>query len=205
MWHRVATENFSVPFPSHHKPNARLQQQSFTEKRPVSYGTLDSTTETVDQNIFHRNEMQHDSVNSDRTPLHVEMEIDASVQRQRLLLKSIRTCATGLCIIAGTVMLVAYFTNNNTKPSVIETPALTLQHPNKRSRVKQPARLVEFPHRETVIRKLREEFHEWALHHGRDYGTDEERERRFHVWKDNHVRYVSYFYIITVMLGCLAF
>jgi len=36
---------------------------------------------------------------------------------------------------------------------------------------------------------LFDEFHEWTLHHRRDYRNDlEEKERRFDIWKENHFR-----------------
>ncbi len=47
-------------------------------------------------------------------------------------------------------------------------------------------------HDEGYIAKLRDEFHEWIGHHGREYGSESEKEKRFHIWKENHMRYVSY-------------
>ncbi len=50
-------------------------------------------------------------------------------------------------------------------------------------------KLAKAHHRdEGMLAKLRDEFHEWITHHGRDYGTEEEKEKRFDVWKENHFR-----------------
>ena len=57
--------------------------------------------------------------------------------------------------------------------------------------VKQPTRNIDHHQEEDegFIRNLRKEFHEWVEHHARDYGSDEEKEKRFRIWKDNHFRY----------------
>lgn len=132
--------------------------------------------------------MQEETSVTENTITNVEMELEASVQRQRSLLKSIRLCATRLCTVAAIGMLLTLFTTNNSKLKVSDATESSVLSPNKLSRVQKPKKLVDTPHHEEFIRKLREEFHEWALHHGRDYGSDDERERRFHVWKENHIR-----------------
>eukprot|EP00804_Cyclotella_cryptica_P003726 CCRYP_008903-RB/>CCRYP_008903-RB protein AED:0.01 eAED:0.01 QI:201/1/1/1/1/0.66/3/894/1002 len=43
-------------------------------------------------------------------------------------------------------------------------------------------------HHPGVLDTLRNEFGSWMEKHGRKYGTSEEKERRFHIWKRNHLR-----------------
>jgi hypothetical protein len=43
-------------------------------------------------------------------------------------------------------------------------------------------------HHSGVLDALREEFGTWMEKHGKRYGSSEEKERRFHVWKRNHFR-----------------
>ena len=41
-----------------------------------------------------------------------------------------------------------------------------------------------------ALRELREEFDGWAAHHGKNYDSAEEKEKRFQIWTENHQRYV---------------
>ena len=41
-----------------------------------------------------------------------------------------------------------------------------------------------------ALRELREEFDGWAAHHGKNYHSAEEKEKRFRIWTENHQRYV---------------
>lgn len=41
-----------------------------------------------------------------------------------------------------------------------------------------------------ALHELRQEFEDWAHHHGKQYRSTEEKEHRFHVWTENHRRYV---------------
>jgi hypothetical protein len=43
-------------------------------------------------------------------------------------------------------------------------------------------------HHPGVLDALRDEFGAWMEKHGKKYGSGEEKERRFHVWKKNHFR-----------------
>jgi hypothetical protein len=186
-WHRVLlTDTVSSFF---HKPNARLHQHCFIEKRPLGYGTLGDSSYRIDKRVPYVLEMQEDTAYIDKTEKIAEMEFEVSVQRQRSLLKTLKTCATSLCVIAAMAVLFAQFVTNSSEELIVsDSPVSYMQSPNKLTRVHKPTDLKEIPQHENMIRKLREEFNEWALHHGRDYGDDDERERRFHIWKENHFR-----------------
>ncbi len=60
-------------------------------------------------------------------------------------------------------------------------------HHNK----KESRHLGYFSHEEHhpgVLDALRKEFESWAVKHEKKYGSHDEKERRFHVWKKNHFR-----------------
>ena len=121
------------------------------------------------------------------------LEFQASTQRQRKLSRSIRVYAAGLCAIAAIGIGLVCLVNGNTDAQIVSTPATTAGRNGTPKaytlpKVQQPKNLKENPEHESLLRKLRDEFHEWTEHHGRDYGDEAEKDKRFHIWKENHFR-----------------
>ena len=60
----------------------------------------------------------------------------------------------------------------------VQPPRLTMQAPEKGS-IRR------------ALRHLRDEFETWVEHHDKKYHSEEEKNKRFEIWADNHERYVN--------------
>lgn len=94
---------------------------------------------------------------------------------------------------SGTISANANDSNYNThiNKHTNKNNSNTSNNSNNIPKVKKPQNNIN-KHDETLITKLRNEFHEWTKDHGREYGSTEEKEKRFHIWKDNHFRFVLF-------------
>jgi len=131
------------------------------------------------------------------------LEIEESQRRQSRLLRSIRLSAVGIFIIAmtgvGIISLTDAYTNNNIQSNshLSASAKISSRSSSRRengnashslSKVQQPKAMEGSPEHESMIRQLRDEFHGWAKNHQREYSTKAEKEKRFHIWKENHFR-----------------
>jgi len=105
-------------------------------------------------------------------------------KRQKIFLRSIRMYATRTCIVAiiGTALMCVVGRLSGQYLSV-DAPRRSVSNTKSNNKARHLDK--------ELISKLKEEFHEWTKHHGRDYGSDEEKEKRFHVWKENHFRTIE--------------
>ncbi len=138
------------------------------------------------------------------------LDVELSSRRQMSSSRPIRFY-TGLFAIVMVVVGLSCFTNNNDNvhgmTSESDSRVSSILKPRARDRnssqtlpkVQQPTKLLskeEHPDHNSLIRKLRSEFHEWTVEHGRDYGSRDEKEKRFQIWKDNHLRCVVFVLIV---------
>jgi len=196
--------DFQRPPPKSSHPNSSSHQPSHFHKRTLGYGygtidnMVDSQNHALSENIPY--DEGGNSSCTDRSAGKPPLEFEASTQRQRRTSKSIRLYAISLCVAVALGAAFACLSNGSIDAQLASSPASRsslVDDTNKQSaekkayripKVQQPKRLEEDPEHETMIQKLRDEFHEWVEHHSRDYGSDEEKEKRFHIWKENHFR-----------------
>jgi hypothetical protein len=55
--------------------------------------------------------------------------------------------------------------------------------------LRKPASVFIGPRR--ILRDIRHEFEEWVIEHNKSYHTEEEKEKRFYIWVDNHHRTIE--------------
>lgn len=61
----------------------------------------------------------------------------------------------------------------------------------RQGQLSAPVRGVAKPEKGTLkraLRELRQEFEEWVVTHDKNYHSHDEKERRFHIWKENHFK-----------------
>lgn len=178
------------------KPNDRLQK-----RKPLGYGTINTmSTEAHKEQQQLAHDETGDACESELSGRIIPVELEAtSVLRQNRLLKSARLVGFGLLTFTAiSVGVICIIGNGGTTAShAAQKQYMAASSRGSKGRtdivlpkVKRPPKL-DAVEDETVIRKLREEFHEWIHHHGRDYGSDSEKEKRFHIWKENHFRCVE--------------
>lgn len=177
----------------------KKKKSSTLFSRRTGYGTMESIVGKEDMNIIEQDE-------GNRVPLELE------VRRDRMnSTYGVRKYAIAMSAVLAVGFVILSFTNNNNTYDIVATPKRTFSNLDNNSKqaqnevyrlskVQQPKRLEEEPVHESTLRKLKEEFHEWMEHHKRDYGSEEEKEKRFHIWKENHFRYV-----FELLHGCLLF
>ena len=195
--------DFQRPPTSFHH-NSSSHQRSHFHKRTLGYGTIDNMVDSQNHVLSESVPCYEGGIASgtDRSAGKLPLEFEASTQRQRRTIKSIRLYAISLCAAVALGAVFACLSNGSVDAQLASSPAsrsslidgTNKQKAEKKAyrmpKVQQPKRLLEEdPEHETMIQQLRDEFHEWVEHHSRDYGTDEEKEKRFHIWKENHFRY----------------
>lgn len=193
----------------HHDNNNNSSRPSSNYKsrpRQQGYGTINynvNNHNSIDM-VDDTHQAQHQDDESDdcqsrsqsesNKPI-IPLELEASSERQSKLSKSIRLYALGLCAFAAISVGALICIGPGSEPQAVPSSKRVRQEQVPSSyalpRVKQPKDLKDVHEDEGMIRKLREEFHEWTKHHGRDYGNDTEKEKRFHIWKENHFRCVE--------------
>ena len=143
---------------------------------------------------------QQYSFNSDMPSRNLHQFQASSSTTEQKLLKSIRMYAFGICAIAlcctGALVLADGMTPPTDTYSDAEgmTRSIRVVNEGNQDKSQQASHGINshrrFHDSEGFVAKLRDDFHEWIEHHGREYGSDEEKEKRFHIWKENHMRYV---------------
>ena len=199
--------DFQRPAPAtatscHHISSSR--QRSHLYKRTLGYGTIDSMVNSQNHPLSESVPCDEGGFapGTDRSAGKLPLKFEASTQRQRMTSKSIRLYAIYLCATVALGAVFACLSDGSVDAQLATSPASRsslIDGTNKQKAEKKPYRmpkvqqskrlLEEDPEHETMIQKLRDEFHEWVEHHSRDYGSDEEKEKRFHIWKENHFRY----------------
>lgn len=130
----------------------------------------------------------------------------ASDHRQRRMLTYVRlgTAALFAVVVLGTAVAVSTMGHERRVAASAEATASAPFEEGRALQFKQVARPPTLPgdvqqqqpsaastgksrhYAEEVVQELRLEFDSWVERHKRDYGSHEERERRFGIWLDNH-------------------
>jgi len=169
----------------------------------VGYGTITNMPDCQNHGQLQNNALDKGEISCSidtRSAFKMPSEFESSTQRQRRM-KSIRLYAILLCTTISIGSILVYRVKGSadielaklsmSRSSLVDRSIQSFGKASKMSKVEQPTkRLEEDPDHKTIIQKLRGEFHEWMDHHSRDYGSDDEKEKRFHIWKENHLRYV---------------
>lgn len=92
--------------------------------------------------------------------------------------KHSRVSAVALCLVGIAILGSSQFTRDETATSSL------VENEYGMSRA-----LEGHKDKHVLLSKMREEFHLWAKEHGREY-TVEEKDKRFHIWVQNHLRCV---------------
>ncbi len=180
------------PYPFFVRDKNSSTLASTPKKRKLKgYGTMERMCDgTHAEEQYNCNDGGHDrecESNGPITPLEME-----GARRQMRISKVIRFSAIGMCAFVVVSIGLVCFVGIDT-PSSMQKQTLPSSGTSAQSRfpkVQQPVKKIVED--ENLVRKLREEFHEWIHHHGRNYGSKSEKEKRFHIWKENHYRCVEF-------------
>jgi hypothetical protein len=97
--------------------------------------------------------------------------------------KHSRVSAVALCLVGIAILGSSQFIRDKAATSPL------IENEYGMSRAEQPFDLKGHKDKHIFLSKMREEFHLWAKEHGREY-TEEEKDKRFHIWVQNHLRCV---------------